>query len=44
MKCFKILMMFYVVIGVVKILNNPVHSENNIVQTSPSFTHIAHKL
>ncbi len=44
MKCFKILMMFYVVIGVVKILNNPVHTDISVVKTSAPFTHISHKL
>ena len=45
MKCFKILMMFYVVIGVIKILNNPVHSDLNIIEkASPTFSNYAHKL
>ncbi len=45
MKCFKILMMFYIVIGVVKILNNPVHTDTNIIQkASPTFSNYGHKL
>lgn len=45
MKCFKILMMFYIVIGIVKILNNPVSSDIQTVErVSPTFSHISHKL
>jgi len=45
MKCFKILMMFYIAIGIVKVLNNPTPSELNIQKNvSPTFAHISHKL
>ena len=44
MKCFKILMMFYIAIGIVKVLNNPVTTDVNVVKTTPNFTHISHKL
>lgn len=45
MKCFKILMMFYLVLGIMKILNNPVDTNMNIIkQASPTFSSYAHKL
>lgn len=44
MKCFKILMMFYIAIGIVKVLNNPVDTNTNVIKTTPIFTHISHKL
>lgn len=45
MKCFKILMMFYVVLGIIKILNNPVNPDINIIQKANyTFSSYAHKL
>ncbi len=45
MKCFKILMMFYMVIGVAKILNNPVHTDTNVIKkANSSISSLNHKL
>jgi len=45
MKCFKILMMFYMIIGLVKVLNNPIDPSSHVVhQASTTFSSISHKL
>jgi len=45
MKCFKILMMFYMIIGLVKVLNNPIDTNTHMIQkASPTFSGISHKL